>query len=210
MPMKPFDLPIDDLVTAYLAGDSARNLAIQHGIKPGTLTKRFRQLGILRPHRREVPIAQLIMEYESGISLYELGKRYGVSVPVITRRLHEHGIRRRTQSEQEQEKWRRFSPEQRKQQTAAAHAASRGRKISLDTLIYKAQTLQQQGRMQPLEKQVYEWLQERRIPTIPQQAIGPYNCDLGAAPVAVEIFGGNWHWHGQHAARLLKRLDYIL
>ena len=44
----------------------------------------------------------------------------------------------------------------------------------------------------------------------PQHAIGPYNCDLGAYPVAVEIFGGNWHWSGRHLLRSPERFRYIL
>jgi hypothetical protein len=53
-------------------------------------------------------------------------------------------------------------------------------------------------------------LQDRGIPTIAQQAIGPYNCDLGAYPVAVEVFGGGWHWYGDHVAIVPKRFRYIL
>src|SRR5690606_21844214 len=41
------------------------------------------------------------------------------------------------------------------------------------------------------------------------QAVGPYNADLGAFPVAVEVFGGHWHSHGRHAERLPKRTRYF-
>src|SRR5690606_37643437 len=41
-------------------------------------------------------------------------------------------------------------------------------------------------------------------------AIGPYNCDLAVHPVAVEVFGGGWHWHGAHYARAEERFRYIM
>jgi hypothetical protein len=53
-------------------------------------------------------------------------------------------------------------------------------------------------------------LEERGVSCIQQQAIGPYNCDLGAFPVAVEIFGGNWHFSGAHLARSEERTRYLL
>jgi len=43
-----------------------------------------------------------------------------------------------------------------------------------------------------------------------QQAVGKYNLDLGVADaVAVELFGGNWHSHGRHLARLPQRVEDI-
>lgn len=48
------------------------------------------------------------------------------------------------------------------------------------------------------------------VETTLQKAIGPYNADLAAYPVAVEIFGGNWHARGRHAARFPDRVRYFL
>jgi hypothetical protein len=43
-----------------------------------------------------------------------------------------------------------------------------------------------------------------------QKAVGPYNIDIAAKPIAVEIFGGHWHGSGRHVARAPKRFRYLL
>jgi len=48
------------------------------------------------------------------------------------------------------------------------------------------------------------------IDTIINKAIGPYNADIGAGSVAVEIFGGTWHGGGRPAEIFPKRSRYIL
>jgi len=61
-----------------------------------------------------------------------------------------------------------------------------------------------------IELELAGMLSERGIETTPQLAIGPYNCDLAARPVAVEVFGGHWHWHGHHLARVEERFRHLM
>jgi len=210
MTAKRTDLPLNEIIQMYIEGSTLRQLAKAYVVSPKVLLRSFKEAGVSKPRRKTLPDQDIIQLYQAGHSLDALGRRYGVADNVIKRRLIEQAIPLRTQSEQEREKWRQMSPEQRQRQVGAAHAANKGSARDAAVLRQKAQTLQRQGRMQPLEAQVHHWLHDRGILTIPQQAIGPYNCDLGAFPVAVEIFGGNWHWYGKHAAGLLKRLHYIL
>ena len=53
-------------------------------------------------------------------------------------------------------------------------------------------------------------LADRGIKTIPQFPIGRYNCDLATDSIAVEVWGGHWHWHGAHLARTEERFRYIM
>jgi len=159
--------------------------------------------------RIALDVDQLIKDYLAGESVNALAKRLGVERIVIDRRLRERQVPIRGRAEAERLKWSTMTAAQRQRQTAAAHRAVRGVPQPLETRMKKAQTLQRQGRLHAGEQLLLDMLTAHGVPVIPQEAIGPYNCDLGAAPIAVEIFGGYWHWHGRHAARLPKRLDYI-
>lgn len=150
----------------------------------------------------------LITLYRSGLSVKRLADSCGVSRRAIDRVLRDSGITPRGRREAELLKWSQMSSAQRRRQTAAAHIASR-RTHSADRQMRHAIGRQAVGRMTPTERELREWLANRRIGSIPQQAIGPYNADLGCYPVAVEIFGGNWHFHGRHLARLPQRVRYL-
>ena len=148
--------------------------------------------------------------YLDGESVLSLSESYGVSRPAITRRLIEYGVTLRSRSETERIKWSRMSQAERDAQVAAAHDATRGKPLSLDHRIAIAASREKNGvGIHPNESRLGALLAELGLDTRPQQAIGPYNCDLGAEPVAVEVFGGNWHWHERHLARMPKRINYL-
>jgi len=126
-------------------------------------------------------------------------------------RLREAGIALRSQSEAERLKWSRMAPDTRAAQLSAAHTAARGRKATLAERTLRARTVErEQIQTTEAERTLRGMLDERGIIAIPQKAVGPYNCDLGAFPVAVEIFGGDWHFSGRHLARAPKRLRYLM
>lgn len=66
------------------------------------------------------------------------------------------------------------------------------------------------GNVSPAERQFGAWLRDWGYDAIPQKAIGPYNVDLVVGNVGVEIYGGNWHYTGQHAERFTERTQYLL
>ena len=65
------------------------------------------------------------------------------------------------------------------------HVPCRGRHADFNELCRHALAKERFGKLTRHELTLRDLLIERGIRTIPQQAIGPYNCDLGANPVAV-------------------------
>jgi hypothetical protein len=153
----------------------------------------------------------MVRLYESGESELALSKRFGIARSGIRSRLIAAGIKPRSQGEAEKLKWSRMSAEERATQVSAAHKARRGRKDSLAKRCQTAQTNEKrQLHVTKEERKLAAMLKDRGITTVLQKAIGPYNCDLGAPPVAIERFGGNWHWYGRHFARTERRFRYIM
>jgi very-short-patch-repair endonuclease len=102
-----------------------------------------------------------------------------------------------------------MTPEQRAAQAASAHDAVRGMKRTDADLCKRALGKEQSAKLYRAERALQDWLTERGLVTTPQKAVGKYNIDLAAFPVAVELFGGGWHAHGRHRARLDERTRYL-
>jgi len=161
--------------------------------------------------RLSLPVEEICHLYESGMSENQLAKRYGVGRRAIRNRLLFAGVFIRNQSAAESLKWSFMSKEQRIKQVAAAHRAVRGSKVSWITKCKHAKTIEQRpSNVSAKEIELRKMLNNRGIKTIPQKAIGAYNCDLAAFPVAVEVWSGHWHWHGRHFRRIEERFRYIL
>lgn len=161
--------------------------------------------------RVHVDTNDIIERYHSGESVNAIAIRYGVSRRAIDLRLDRLGIVRRGNADANRLEQSRRTPEQRAAYTAAAHDAVRGVPQTWEHLCRMAIGRQHKpGNVSAAEVIFRDWLIAAGLQPIQQQAIGPYNCDLGIAPVAVEIFGGNWHASGDHAARLPERSRYIL
>lgn len=209
----PLHLPqIAYLIKAYRAGATTKQIADELGVSLGTVYARLRRHQVpIRSSRHSLPVDTLVSLYASGISENALAARYGVSRPVIRRRLAEAHVTIRDPLAANRLMMRGRSGEENRRNTEAAHRASRGRHPSLEERMKVARGRQRTGAgASPTEGRLAAMLLDRGIATIAQQAIGPYNCDLGAAPVAVEIFGGDWHWHGRHLLRTPERFRYIL
>lgn len=163
--------------------------------------------------RMDIDVDNLIQLYNSGESVKHLAELLGVSRPLITRRLHENGITPRNRSESMFLRMSRTPPEERARLANAAHAAVRGHRRTEEELCKRAITRQQSGKSAtPIEIRLAEMLEDRGLRTVKQMAAGPYNIDIAITepPIAVEIFGGNWHASGRHAERYRKRCDYLL
>lgn len=153
----------------------------------------------------------LIKRYRSGQSVKSLAEHYGVtrqSVTYYVRGLPDYrglGAANRLMSASR-------TPEQRVAYAAAANRARRGQVDSLETRIRRAETRQRDlSYMNETEVRLAALLDARGLrDVVLQQAIGPYNCDIAAHPVAVEVQGGHWHAHGAHRDRFPDRARYIL
>lgn len=158
-----------------------------------------------------LPVSQIISLYISGYSEKRIAKIFKVSRSVIRRRLLQRNIRIRSQAERIKIVWEKMSRNQRKLQVKSAHTTRKGMKVTWETKCKHAKTVEKNpSNFSHYEIKLKRMLAERGIQTVHQKAIGAYNCDLAAFPVAVEIHGGGWHSTGRHALRFKKRIRYLL
>jgi hypothetical protein len=163
-----------------------------------------------RKYNIPLDVDYLVREYLAGRSVLDLSREFGVSRNVIDRRLDSAGVIRRGQSEANITSAARVTPEARLARVDAAHSARRGSSNSFAQMVKAAIAKQAtKSGMSGLEEMVVSDLRSCCIDPIPQLAIGPYNCDLACHPVAVEIFGGQWHFSGRHLDRTEKRIRYL-
>jgi len=219
---------IDNAIQAYCAGEGLDTVARAYRIGYQRLKDIIVDRGLLRTKaesealrtvklsaallaRLPLPIDEIAASYLSGVSEKALADRYGVSRNVIAARLRAAGVSRRTLWEAEQLVHAKRTPEQYRRYVQAAHAAVRGSTRSFEELCMRACTRERkQLHASPQELRLQALLAAQGVRMISQKAIGPYNADLGAFPVAVEVFGGNWHAYGRHATRFADRTRYIL
>ena len=203
---------VDNLIRAYLSGLTAKQVADRFNVKPSLVRKRLREAGVRRRAPLNLPNAEIVARYRGGWSEKAIADFYGCARSAIRPRLVRAGVTIRSPSAAETLKWSKMTGATRKRQVAAAHAASRGRRKTFTEKARMARTIEKRGlHISESERTLAAMLRVRGIDgVIPQQAIGPYNCDLGAAPVAVEVFGGEWHWSGRHLLRTPRRFRYLM
>lgn len=154
----------------------------------------------------------VIAAFNSGIGVAGMMDAIGISVAATKTILKKNGIALRNRSQQQFARMASYTKEEIKKLTRNANIASKYRTVSVESLCKRAKTVEKKVDFWQSDSEIIlaKMLLERGIETIPQKAIGRYNCDLTSNTVAVEIFGGHWHWHGQHLARTKDRVNYIL
>ena len=154
----------------------------------------------------------VIHEYTvSKRAILDIAREIGVGRGVITRRLNKIGFTFRTPSEASLASARRFTPEQRSARVKNAHEAKRGVKQSRETKLKRAKTVESKSEISSgLEKMVYQSMLERGIDFTPQTAVGIYNVDFTIGTIAVEIFGGGWHFSGRAKDRHFDRCIEVI
>ena len=225
-PAPPSDL--DDAIRDYMSGISCNDAAARHHTSYNRLRDTLKATGAWRTYaesrriattkisqtqraRSTVPWPELIADYQRGQSMLALSKTYNVARSSIELRLREAGVRIRGRQEVNRAMADARTPEENRAITAAAHAANRGRPATPERLANAATTREQRcTNASESEHALACMLRDRGLNPIQQKAIGPYNVDIAAGTVAVEVFGGGWHGHGLHARRAPKRLRYIL
>lgn len=212
MVAKRKNIDTDYLVREYRSGRSAYDLSREVGLGASNIVRRLREAGVaIRSRKLNLPSEHIANLYAAGMSEKALADKLQISRRAIRARLIEQQVDVRGRSQAETMKWAQMTEQQRFEQTAAAHRAARGVVMASSSMEQRATTVQSIGRVRSAyEQRLTVMLQERGINVVAQDAIGPYNCDLGAYPVAVEIFGGKWHWYGHHLARTEKRFRYIM
>lgn len=228
MPPKAPPSNLDDAIQAYIAGDGYNAAARRFKIGVIALRDALRDRGLLRSRvaqqritclqssatRRSnagLPEAEIVRRYQDGESMCSLAEAFNTTRIVIKCRLRAAGIPMRSGAEANRLAMSARTAEEHRRNTAAAHVARRGNADPLERRCRRARTRQErQTHSSPNESLLRNWLAERGVEAVIQQAIGPYNTDLGAAPVAVEVFGGNWHAYGYHRRIAAERFGYLL
>lgn len=213
-----YNLDIQDIKRRYLSGKSLNQIAKELGVSRYAIKRRLVIAGMKIRRTKPVieyniPIQDIAHRYVSGEPEYKIAKSLGVGRNVIKRRLEMAGIRRRTGGEVGKLVWQRRSPAERQRFMAATHAASRGIKQTEERRCKVAITREwEQVGIERGENILGEKLRNFGLTITFQKAIGRYNVDIAIheGSIAVEIFGGNFHSSGRHAARFRKRCDYLL
>lgn len=217
---------LDDAVRFYEGSDVGyQAVADRFNVSRRVLRRRLEERGTYRANGtavarergertrrafRGVPEGEVGDLYVRGVSENELARTYGVTRQVIGAILRREGIPRRSVAEANQLMVAKRSPEENLRNVQAAHAAVRGSRHTFEQRCARAQALHGAVPTNAYELLYAAWLRLRGVEVVHQYAIGPYNCDLAADPVAVEIFGGHWHGVGRHAETFLERSRYIL
>jgi len=159
-------------------------------------------------------IDDISRRYLSGETLNHIAESLGCTRNPVIRRLRFAGVPLRSGSEVRINMWRGItSEEDRAHIVSAAHDAVRGKRHSIEHREKRAKTREKRkigiGRGETI---LASALRLSGLEVTQQKAIGPYNVDIAIhhGALAVEIFGGNWHSSGSHAARFRKRCDYLL
>lgn len=222
----PITLPVDEIIRRYDSGESPVNIAKDLGVGYATICKRIIKInGRLRTHKEanaiiatkriiSLPTNEMASLYLAGESVKGLADRFGVSRGVIFDRLTATGVHIRGFDESAPLQASRRTTESKRLGAHAAHDAIRGTHAPWERKCLHAQTVEKSpnidGNVSQNEIDLRQYLRNIEIETVPQKAIGGYNCDLAAYPVAVEVFGGYWHWYGNHALRFAERTHYLL
>lgn len=200
----------DDIIKLYSAGMSGNDIACKLGVSPNCIFRLLHKnnVPIIKSRARVRPSIDTIMGvYNSGTGASGVAKALGCGRGYVNMMLDKHGIHKRNQSEQQFERMRKASPEERQALTKAAHDAVRGKERPEDEIIERAKLryATKHVRISEHETRLAEILESRNISFDTQIQVGRYNCDFVINGIAVEIMGGQWHLFGPHAARFDKR-----
>lgn len=161
---------------------------------------------------RVVPLTDLdniIRRYHAGETQSEIAATYGVRQASISTIIRNAGAQI-SRGEAMRRRLARMTPAERSELASAAHDAVRGMVRTSEDLSKRAVGKQRNlSHATDEEIALADELRRVGLAVNPQQAVGKYNVDIGAFPVAVEVFGGGWHAHGRHLARLPERVKYI-
>lgn len=222
--MKRLPFTIDDIIDLYMSGLTIKNVAKELGCSPATIDQRCRKANVrlsdLRPvvhnktRKSKITLDHKMLKsrYRSGETKQSIADDLGVHINIVIRELEEAGIpRAKNQSEAMKKRLSRMSEDERKELTANANEAARGRKVSFKERCQRAKTRQKRGiGISKYEKKIIQWLEDAGIETTPQKALETYNIDIGIGDsIAVEVCGGNWHSTGKKRKALFERAEYL-
>ena len=211
MTAKCSDADLDNAIQAYVAGESAESAAARFHTSGERLTNILKTRGLFRSQRASrrlaiqkaqatrsaklnLPVAEIAARYYAGESESSLARAYSLQRQQVRRCLIETNMAIRGRVEANRLLAKQTPTEEHHRRIAIAQEATRGRRQTREHRHKIARTRQAKEIGGSLAESIMaDWLRARGLDIVPQQAIGPYNIDLGAYPVAVEILGGYWH-----------------
>ena len=206
----------DNIIELYKSFVSIPNIAAQLFINHKTVRKTLQDAGIdtsLGNRNITPPNLEKVLElYNKGIGVAGIAKRLGYSRMYMTGFFKRNGIEQRNRKEQQIERMKNTTKEEIDRLVYNAHLAAKGRNISFNELAERAKTRynNQVFHNSKYEVQFSNYLHNKNISFERQFPCGAYNLDFLIGNIAVEIFGGQWHNFGKHAARFSERTKYIL
>lgn len=225
MPNIRKNLDINDLKRLYESGLSSIDIAKIYGVNAETIRKRLIENDVTLRNRKTAQalcgvkrrvsfdIDKAIGMYNSNIGVKAIAKEFGISDTVVKDRFIKAGIHIRNRSEGMYARMANTSPEEKLRLSSAAHNAVKGVSRSEEHLCAIANSRERNGSfISRTEVILREMLEARGFTCQAQKAVGRYNVDVAITepPISVEVFGGGWHFVGDHAARFRKRTEYIL
>lgn len=209
-PRRSAHIPEASIVIAdYVSGMTGPQIAEKYGIGPSSVHRILKANNIeANSYSPEIDLDRAKELFQNGIGIGGIVKHVGGSTTYLKNIFAKNGIKTRNRSEQQLARMGRTTAEERRALAKAAHDAIRGKKVSHQSLINRSNA--RCKTVSKYERQLMDMLTERGITTEPQLPIGPYNCDLASGSVAVEVFGGGFHWYGKHLASVEERFRYIL
>lgn len=90
------EIPLDEVIAAYQAGEGAKTIARRHGTTANTILRRLREVDV--PIRRQgdrsraLPDDVIATAYQAGATLDTLAAQHHVSATTIAHHLRRHGI----------------------------------------------------------------------------------------------------------------------
>jgi len=191
---------------------SIKDICKEFGVAHGTIKKVIVDNGRIPLNFNKwvygaICLKACIALYRYGIGIRGVAERLDVPIQLLISEFKRQGINLRTQSEQESIKWTLMTKEQRAYQVKGAHKAMETYTPTIESLIKMSNS--RSRRTSVYETKFADYLTSRGIAFKEQVPIHIYNVDFIVGNVAVEIFGGNWHSFGAHAARFRKRSEEI-
>lgn len=207
------DSDIDYIIKEHFVSHrTIRNISKEFGVTDKVITRLIASMGRIYWTENTwrfgaICLKACIALYKYGIGLRGVAERMDVPLGLLRAEFNRQGVKLRTQSEQEIIKWKLMDTSQREHQVKAAHDATRGKPVSREQLLKTALT--RSRRSSVYEDAIADDFRSAGIIFEEQFPIDIYNIDFVVGNVAVEIFGGEWHGHGAHAARFPERSKKI-
>jgi very-short-patch-repair endonuclease/transposase-like protein len=212
---KPMLLDREHIISLYQSFISIQDIATQFGVNHKTIRKVLHGAGIETPihrHTKKPNLEEVLTLYNQGIGVAGIAKRLGYGRTYMVCFFDKHGIRQRNRKEQQFERMKNSTQEQIAHLTQKAHKTAKGRKRSFEELRNRAVSRYKNQSFADSKYEAFfsDYLSKMKIEFDRQFPCGPYNLDFIIGYVAVEIFGGNWHYSGLHFARFAERTKYVL